>query len=93
MASSTEYSRKILNSPAYAEPCLVHAAKKVLLAENWYASFDFPASIISLPNRVFLTGKEHVDYRRSLNALFTRKAMGLAILTYSTRQFPENFYT
>ncbi|KAG7450139.1 cytochrome P450 [Guyanagaster necrorhizus] len=63
MASSTEYARKILNSPTYAEPCLVHSAKQVLLPDNW----------------VFLTGKEHVDYRRSLNALFTRKAIGMYI--------------
>ncbi|KAF9015447.1 cytochrome P450 sterol C22-desaturase [Cyathus striatus] len=61
MASSNEYSRKILNSPRYAEPCLVHSAKQVLLPENW----------------VFLTGKEHVEYRRGLNALFTRKALGI----------------
>lgn len=26
--------------------------------------------------RVFLAGKAHVDYRRGLNALFTRKALG-----------------
>ncbi|KAI0252651.1 cytochrome P450 sterol C22-desaturase [Lactifluus subvellereus] len=61
MASSTEYSRKILNSPAHAEPCLVHSAKQVLLPDNW----------------VFLTGKEHVAYRRGLNNLFTHKALGL----------------
>ncbi|KAF8167802.1 cytochrome P450 sterol C22-desaturase [Crassisporium funariophilum] len=61
MASSNEYSRKILNSPTYAEPCLVHSAKQVLGADNW----------------VFLTGKSHVDYRRGLNTLFTRKAIGI----------------
>ncbi|KAF4623840.1 hypothetical protein D9613_002073 [Agrocybe pediades] len=60
MASSNEYARKILNSPTYAEPCLVHSAKQILLPENW----------------VFLTGKTHVEYRRGLNALFTRKALG-----------------
>ncbi|EKM60712.1 uncharacterized protein PHACADRAFT_246788 [Phanerochaete carnosa HHB-10118-sp] len=61
MASANEFSRKILNSPTYAEPCLVHSAKQVMLAENW----------------VFLSGKEHVEYRRGLNLLFTRKALGL----------------
>jgi hypothetical protein len=35
MASSTEYSRKILNSPTHAEPCLVYSAKQVLLPDNW----------------------------------------------------------
>ncbi|KAF8213578.1 cytochrome P450 [Mycena galopus ATCC 62051] len=63
MASSNDYARKILNSPTYAEPCLVHSAKHVLLPENW----------------VFLTGKEHVDYRRGLNNLFTRKAIGMYV--------------
>ncbi|KAI0005436.1 cytochrome P450 sterol C22-desaturase [Russula compacta] len=61
MASSTEYSRKILNSPMHAEPCLVHSAKQVLRPDNW----------------VFLTGKEHVAYRRGLNNLFTHKALGM----------------
>ncbi|KAJ7071426.1 cytochrome P450 [Mycena amicta] len=63
MASSNEYARKILNSPTYAEPCLVHSAKQILLPDNW----------------VFLTGKTHVDYRRGLNNLFTRKAIGMYI--------------
>lgn len=35
MASSNEYARKILNSPTYTEPCLVHSAKQILLPENW----------------------------------------------------------
>lgn len=35
MASSNEFSRKILNSPSYAEPCIVHAAKQILRPENW----------------------------------------------------------
>ncbi|KDR85299.1 hypothetical protein GALMADRAFT_234083 [Galerina marginata CBS 339.88] len=63
MASSNDYARKILNSPTYTEPCLVHSAKQILLPENW----------------VFLTGKTHVDYRRGLNALFTRKALGIYV--------------
>ncbi|KAJ7655263.1 cytochrome P450 [Mycena polygramma] len=63
MASSNEYARKILNSPTYAEPCLVHSAKQVLLPDNW----------------VFLTGKTHVDYRKGLNNLFTRKAIGMYV--------------
>lgn len=29
-----------------------------------------------MTRRVFLTGKEHVEYRRGLNGLFTRKALG-----------------
>ncbi|CAE6433069.1 unnamed protein product [Rhizoctonia solani] len=61
IASSNEYTRKIFNSPMFAEPCLVASAKQVLLKENW----------------VFLTGKVHSDYRRVLNQLFTRKALSM----------------
>ncbi|KDN53595.1 putative ERG5-C-22 sterol desaturase [Tilletiaria anomala UBC 951] len=61
VASSNEHTRKILNSPTYAEPCLVASAKKVLCPDNW----------------VFLNGKVHVDYRKGLNTLFTRKALSI----------------
>ncbi|CUA72355.1 hypothetical protein RSOLAG22IIIB_01022 [Rhizoctonia solani] len=64
IASSNEYARKIFNSPMFAEPCLVASAKQVLLKENW----------------VFLTGKVHSDYRRVLNQLFTRKALGMYLV-------------
>lgn len=64
MASSNEYSRKILNSPAHAEPCLVHSAKQILMPDNW----------------VFLNGKSHVEYRKVLNTLFTRKALRSVLL-------------
>lgn len=63
MASTNEYSRKILNSPTHAEPCLVNSAKQILLPDNW----------------VFLTGKIHVEYRKILNLLFTRKALGIYV--------------
>ncbi|KAG6866241.1 hypothetical protein C0991_006828 [Blastosporella zonata] len=63
MASSNEFSRKILNSPSYAEPCLVHSAKQILRPDNW----------------VFLTGKDHLAYRRGLNSLFTRRALGIYV--------------
>lgn len=87
MASSNEYARKILNSPQYAEPCLVHAAKQVLSAKNWYMGFRSTVFIIThvLGLRVFLTGKGHVDYRRGLNTLFTRKALGLVLTSNSKR--------
>lgn len=61
IASSTDYTRKILNSPTYAEPCLVASAKKVLCHDNW----------------VFLNGKTHVDYRKGLNTLFTSRALSI----------------
>ncbi|PCH33247.1 cytochrome P450 sterol C22-desaturase [Wolfiporia cocos MD-104 SS10] len=63
MASTNEFSRKILNSPNHAEPCLVHSGKQILRPDNW----------------VFLTGKAHVEYRRGLNSLFTRKALGVYV--------------
>jgi C-22 sterol desaturase len=59
LASSRDMSRKIFNSPAYVKPCVVDAAYKLLRPENW----------------VFLDGKEHVEYRKGLNGLFTRQAM------------------
>ncbi|GAA94222.1 uncharacterized protein L969DRAFT_93604 [Mixia osmundae IAM 14324] len=65
MASENKYTRKILNSPSYTEPCLVASAKQVLLKENW----------------VFLNGKVHSEYRKGLNCLFTRKALGLYLET------------
>jgi C-22 sterol desaturase len=43
----------------YVKPCVVDVAKKLLRPTNW----------------VFLDGKEHVDYRKGLNGLFTRKAL------------------
>ena len=59
IASSRDMSRKIFNSPSYAKPCVVDVAHKLLGADNW----------------VFLDGKDHVDFRKGLNGLFTRKAL------------------
>ncbi|KZV95631.1 cytochrome P450 [Exidia glandulosa HHB12029] len=72
MSATNEYSRKIFNSPKYAEPCLVASAKQVLCPDNW----------------VFLNGKAHVEYRRILNTLFTRKALSIYLQTQDaiTRQ-------
>ncbi|KAI8997267.1 cytochrome P450 [Pilobolus umbonatus] len=63
IASSCELSRKILNTPIYAQPAVVDSMKHILCNDNW----------------VFLSGKAHVDYRKGLNVLFTRKALGLYI--------------
>jgi len=52
-------SRKVFNSPSFAKPCVVDVAHKLLGADNW----------------VFLDGKAHVDFRKGLNGLFTRKAL------------------
>ena len=52
-------ARKVFNSPAYVKPCVVDVAHKLLGADNW----------------VFLDGKAHVDYRKGLNGLFTRRAL------------------
>ncbi|KAF8457560.1 cytochrome P450 sterol C-22 desaturase [Kalaharituber pfeilii] len=59
IASTRDLARKVLNSPTYVKPCVVDIAKKILRPTNW----------------VFLDGKAHVNYRRGLNALFTRKAL------------------
>ncbi|KAK9351725.1 cytochrome P450 [Lipomyces doorenjongii] len=61
IASTRDLARKILNSPAYVKPCVVDVAIKLLRPTNW----------------VFLDGKAHVDYRRGLNGLFTRKALSV----------------
>ncbi|RDB29641.1 hypothetical protein Hypma_015132 [Hypsizygus marmoreus] len=81
MASSNEFSRKILNSPSYAEPCLVHSAKQVLRPDNWYVAINSPLPHNNLASRVrvFLTGKEHLSYRRGLNSLFTHRALGIYV--------------
>ncbi|KAL4887918.1 cytochrome P450 [Aspergillus ambiguus] len=59
IASTRDMSRKIFNSPAYVKPCVVDAAHKLLGADNW----------------VFLDGREHVEFRKGLNGLFTRQAL------------------
>ncbi|KAH3670303.1 hypothetical protein WICMUC_004872 [Wickerhamomyces mucosus] len=59
IASDRDLSRKIFQSPKYVKPCVVDVAKKILRPENW----------------VFLDGKEHVDYRKGLNGLFTKQAL------------------
>jgi sterol 22-desaturase len=52
-------ARKVFNSPSYVKPCVVDVAHKLLGADNW----------------VFLDGRAHVDFRKGLNGLFTRKAL------------------
>lgn len=59
IASTRDMARKVFNSPAYVKPCVVDSAHKLLGETNW----------------VFLDGKAHVDYRKGLNGLFTRKAL------------------
>ncbi|KAK9318970.1 cytochrome P450 [Lipomyces orientalis] len=61
IASTRDLARKIFNSPTYVKPCVVDVAIKILRPTNW----------------VFLDGKAHVDYRKGLNGLFTRKAMSV----------------
>ncbi|CAK1361478.1 Cytochrome P450 61 [Cercospora beticola] len=59
IAATRDMARKVLNSPMYVKPCVVDVAHKLLRPENW----------------VFLDGKEHVEYRKGLNGLFTRNAL------------------
>lgn len=59
IASTRDLARKIFQSPQYVKPCVVDVAIKILRPTNW----------------VFLDGKEHVDYRKSLNGLFTKQAL------------------
>ena len=59
IASSRDMARKVFNSPTFVKPCVVDVAITLLRPTNW----------------VFLDGKEHVDYRKGLNGLFTRQAL------------------
>ncbi|RFU35603.1 hypothetical protein B7463_g660, partial [Scytalidium lignicola] len=59
IASTRDMARKVFNSPMYVKPCVVDAAYKLLGPTNW----------------VFLDGKDHVEFRKGLNGLFTRKAL------------------
>lgn len=68
MAADNSIARKILNSPNHAEPCLVASAKQILIPENW----------------VFLGGKEHADYRKALNILFTRRSLSIYLKMQET---------
>ncbi|KAI1412196.1 cytochrome P450 61 [Hypoxylon sp. FL1857] len=59
IASTRDLARKVFNSPTYVKPCVVDIATKILGEDSW----------------VFLDGKAHVDYRKGLNGLFTRRAL------------------
>ncbi|KAK4166003.1 cytochrome P450 61 [Cladorrhinum sp. PSN259] len=59
IASTRDMARKVFNSPTFVKPCVVDVAHKLLGKDNW----------------VFLDGKAHVDYRKGLNGLFTRRAL------------------
>jgi len=61
IVSDCETSRKILSSPDHAEPCIIDSMRKILEPDNW----------------VFLSGQAHTEYRKQLNHLFTKRAMGL----------------
>ncbi|KAK9449133.1 cytochrome P450 [Limtongia smithiae] len=76
IASTRDLARKILNSPAYVKPCVVDVAIKLLRPTNW----------------VFLDGKSHVDYRRGLNGLFTRKALSV-YLPFQEQIYDKYFET
>lgn len=54
-------ARKVFNSPMYVKPCVVDSAHKLLGKTNW----------------VFLDGKDHVEFRKGLNGLFTRSALSM----------------
>ncbi|KAF5005616.1 hypothetical protein FDECE_7957 [Fusarium decemcellulare] len=61
IASTRDMARKVLNSPSFVKPTVVDVAPKLLGHDNW----------------VFMDGKAHVDFRKGLNGLFTRKALEL----------------
>ncbi|TPX32875.1 hypothetical protein SmJEL517_g04074 [Synchytrium microbalum] len=74
IASTCDLSRKILSSPNLFEPVMVGSMKDILDPHNW----------------VFKEGKDHIEYRKSLNVLFTRKALG-GYLGNQERAYRKNF--
>ncbi|KAI9245065.1 cytochrome P450 [Sporodiniella umbellata] len=73
IASNCELSRKILNSPGFVQPAVVDSMRYILTDDNW----------------VFMDGKEHIQYRKGLNSLFTRNALGgyLSIMDVCYQKF------
>lgn len=63
IALDRDLARKIFGLPKFVKPCVVDVAVKILRPTNW----------------VFLDGKAHTDYRRSLNPLFSQKALKVYI--------------
>lgn len=61
IASTRDLARKVLNAPQYVKPCVVDVAIKLLRPTNW----------------VFKDGKAHLEYRKSLNPLFTKPAIAI----------------
>jgi C-22 sterol desaturase len=59
LVSDRDLAHKSFNSSAYLKPCLVPVAETIIGSDAW----------------VFLGGKAHVDFRKGLNGLFTRKAL------------------
>lgn len=59
LVSDRDLARKTFQSHAYVKPCLVPIAETIVGADSF----------------VFLNGKPHVDFRKGLNGLFTRKAL------------------
>ncbi|CCH62549.1 hypothetical protein TBLA_0H02650 [Henningerozyma blattae CBS 6284] len=59
IASDRDLARKIFQAQKFVKPCVVDVAVKILRPTNW----------------VFLDGKAHLDYRKSLNGLFTKTAL------------------
>lgn len=74
LASDRDLARKVFNSPAYVEPCVVPVAKDIIGKSAW----------------VFLDGKAHVDFRKGLNGLFTRRALE-SYLPTQERVFSQYF--
>lgn len=74
IASAPDLARKVFKSPAFVKPCVVDVATKILRPTNW----------------VFLDGKAHTEYRKGLNGLFTKKAIGV-YLPRQERVYDEYF--
>lgn len=59
LVADRDLTRKVFTSNAYVKSCIVPIAE----------------TIVGPTSFIFLDGKKHVDFRKGLNGLFTRKAL------------------
>jgi C-22 sterol desaturase len=59
LASDRDLARKVFSSPTYAKPIVVPVAQDLIGSKAW----------------VFLDGRPHIDFRKGLTGLFTRKSL------------------
>lgn len=64
IAATCDMSRRILSTPQNFEPVAVDSMHKILEPGNW----------------IFKEGRDHIEFRKGLNVLFTRKALAYVLM-------------